>query len=69
MIGPTGNTVSSPQFEMFGAILEKTAQKMKFPIKESFSKCDEICSFMRIWSNLLKKSLIENSIFVCNEMK
>ena len=40
-----------------------TAEKMKFTIKDFFSKCDRICSFLRIWSNLLKKSLMENFIF------
>ena len=40
-----------------------TAQKMKFFIKDFFSKCDEICNFLRIWSHLLKKSLMENFIF------
>ena len=41
-----------------------TAQKMKFSIKDFVSKCDQICSFLRIWSHLLKKSLTENFI-VC----
>ena len=36
---------------------------MKFSIKDLFSKCDQILSFMRIWSHLLKKSLMENFIF------
>ena len=36
---------------------------MKFLIKDFFSKCDQICSFLRIWSHLLKKSLMENFIF------
>ena len=36
---------------------------MKFPIKDLFSKCDQIRSFFRIWSHLLKKSLMENFIF------
>ena len=36
-----------------------TAQKMKFSIKDFFSKCDKIW----IWSHLLKKSLMENFIF------
>ena len=40
-----------------------TAQKMKFSIKDFFSKCDQIRSFLRIWSNLLKKSSLENFIF------
>ena len=34
-----------------------TAQKMKFSIKDFFSKCDQIRSFLRIRSHLLKKSL------------
>ena len=34
-----------------------TAQKMKFPIKDFFSKCDQIRSF-------LKKPLMENFFFV-----
>ena len=40
-----------------------TTQKMKFPIKGFFSKCDQIRSFLRICSQILKKSLIENFIF------
>ena len=32
-----------------------TAQKMKFSIKDFFSTCDQIRSFLRIWSHLLKK--------------
>ena len=36
---------------------------MKFSIKDLFSKCDQIRSFLRIWSHLLKKSLVENFIF------
>ena len=40
-----------------------TAQKMKFSIKDFFSKCDQIRSFLQIWLRLLKKSLMENFIF------
>ena len=40
-----------------------TAQKVKFFIKDIFSKCDQIHSFLWIWSHLLKKSLMENFIF------
>ena len=40
-----------------------TALKMKFSIKDFFSKCDQIRSFMQIWSHLLKKSLMETFIF------
>ena len=39
------------------------AQKMKFSIKDFFSKCDQTHSFLRIWSHLLKKSFMENIIF------
>ena len=39
------------------------AQKIKFSIKDFFSKCDQICSLLLIWSHLLKKSLMENFIF------
>ena len=36
---------------------------MKFSITDFFSKCDQIRSFLWIWSHLLKKSLMENFIF------
>ena len=36
---------------------------MKFSIKDFVSKCDQIRSVLRIWSHLLKKSLMENFIF------
>ena len=36
---------------------------MKFSIKDFFGKYDQIRSFLRIWSHLLKKSLMENFIF------
>ena len=36
---------------------------MKFSIKDFFGKCGQIRSFLRIWSHLLKKSLMENFIF------
>ena len=36
--------------------------EMKFSIKDFFSKCDQIH-----WSRLLKKSLIENFIFLGSE--
>ena len=37
---------------------------MKFFIKGFFSKCDQIRSFLLIWSHLPKKFLMENFIFV-----
>ena len=36
---------------------------MKFSIKGFFSKYDQIRRKLRIWSHLLKKSLMENFIF------
>ena len=40
---------------------------MKFSIKDLFSKCDQIRSYLRIWSHLLKKSSMENFIFLCSD--
>ena len=37
---------------------------MKFSIEDFFSKCDHILRKLRIWSYLLKKSLMENFIFL-----
>ena len=39
------------------------ALKVKFSIKDVFSKYDEIRRKLRIWSHLVKKSLMENFIF------
>ena len=35
---------------------------MKFSMKDFFSNCDQIHRKQRIWSHLLKKSLMENFI-------
>ena len=35
-------------------------KKVEFSIKDFSSKCDQIRSFLRIWSHLLEKSLMEN---------
>ena len=40
-----------------------TAQKLKVSNKHFFSKCDQIRSFLWVWSHLLKKSLMDNFIF------
>ena len=39
-------------------------KKLKFSIEDVFSKRDQICSFLRILSHFLKKSLKENIFFV-----
>ena len=49
--------------KLFWLVISITAQKMKFSIKDFFSKYDQICRKMRIWSHLLKKSSVENFIF------
>ena len=36
---------------------------MKFSNKDFLSKCDQIRRKLRIWSHLVKKSLMENFIF------
>ena len=41
-----------------------TAQKLKFSIKDFYSKWDHICRKLRNSSHLVKKSLMENFIFV-----
>ena len=43
-----------------------TTRKMKFSIQDFLSKCVQIRSLIRIWSYLLKKSLMENFIFLCS---
>ena len=57
---------------MFRAILAKIfcfliqmlyCIKMKFSVKNFFSKLDQICSFLGIWLHLLKKSLMKRFIF------
>ena len=45
-----------------------TARKMKFSIKDFFSKCDLIHRKLRIWSHLLKKSFVQNFI-ICPVIK
>ena len=40
-----------------------TAQKVKFSSTDFFSECDQIRSSLRIWSQLPKKSVMENFIF------
>ena len=41
----------------------------RISIKDLFSKCDQICRKLRIWSHLLQKSLMEKFIFLCNVSK
>ena len=44
-------------------IASNTAQKIKFSIKDFFSKCDQIRKKLQFWLHLLNRSLVENFIF------
>ena len=44
-------------------LIKSTLHKNEVSHHEVFSKCDQICSFLRNCSHLLKKSLMENFIF------
>ena len=55
----TPEVLYCPQRDLTGT----TTQKMKFSTKDFFSKCDQIRRKLWIFSNLLKKSLMENFIF------
>ena len=43
-----------------------TTQKTKISVMDFFSKCHQIHRKLRIWLHLLKQSLMENFIFLCN---
>ena len=53
--------------EWTGFTSRTTAQKSNFSIRDFFSKCDQIRSFLQIWSYLLKKPLMVN--FICVQWK
>ena len=44
-------------------------KKIKFSVKNFFSKCNQIRNFLWIWSHLLKKSLMQNFIFCAVPLK
>ena len=48
------------------AVMNDTAEKLKFSIKDFFSKCDKIRRKLRICSYLLKTFLTENFVFLCS---
>ena len=51
------------QHELEWSVWNSSAQKMELSIKDFFSKCDQIRGFLRIWSYLVKKFIVENFIF------
>ena len=55
--------ISNLMTKICGSSIYNTAQKMKFSIKDFYSKCDQIRRKLRIWSHLLKKSSMEDFIF------
>ena len=59
--------MSNTRFKL-AKIKQMLSTKLKFFIKDFFSKCDQICSFLWIWSHLLKKSFMENFIFCAVHM-
>ena len=70
-----GSTIEESHFAgvkpfstLVAVFLSCSGQKMKFPIKDLFSKCDQIFNFLRSWSHLLKKSLKENFFAVLDFM-
>ena len=44
---------AGPSISYAFQLTDVTAQKTEFSIKDFFSKCDQIRSFLRIWSHLL----------------
>ena len=62
LVNDTGAIIFEYKFVM-NVAFHYTAQKMKFSIKDFFSKCDQMRRKLQIWSHLLKKSLTENFIF------
>ena len=55
--------VGAPEEQNFSHINDWGFDAQKFPIKDLFSKCDQILSYQQIWSHLLKKSFIQNFNF------
>ena len=49
--------------------IETLYKKWSFSLRLFYSKCDQIRSYLQIWSHLLKKSLIENFIFCAVKRK
>ena len=44
---------------------EHSTKNVHFSIKDFFSKCDQIRRKLRIWSHLLKKSLLMENLIYC----
>ena len=55
---------SPPGIKGLIGVFSSLRNKMKFPIIDFFSKCDQIRRKLLIWSHCLKKSFMENFFFV-----
>ena len=51
------------KLDIYQFVATNIAQKMNFSIKDFFNKCDQMRRFLRIWSYMLKKFLMENFLF------
>ena len=49
--------------DMCVVLINDTPQKMKFSMKDCFSKCDQVHRKLCFWSHLLKKYLMDNFSF------
>ena len=51
-------------------IVKGTAQKVKFSMKDFFSKCDQIRGFLWIWSHLFTEEILNGKLhFLCRETR
>ena len=57
------SSVFTVGFEQLNVCWVPLYQFINVGIKDFFNECDQIRSFLRIWSHLLKKALMENFIF------
>ena len=65
----TLNSKFATRYFQYGNTISNHSTKNEVSIKDFFSKCDQICSFLRSWSHLLNKSFMKNFILCAvNEM-
>ena len=58
----------TPPMTVFKCNCGSQCTKKKFSIKDFFRQCDQISSFLRIWSHLLKKSIMGNFNLLRSEL-
>ena len=47
---------------------KETLHRNKVSIKNFLSKCNQICSFMQVWSHFAEESLMENFNFCAGKI-